>query len=604
MKRIFPSCLLLLAACFSMQAIALPQHAMTLYDEPPAYSADFTHFNFVNPNAPKGGTLRLSDSRTFDSLNPFIARGNPSSQISYIFDTLGYQSPDEPFTVYGLIAEKMEKADDNSFVRFYLNPKARFHDGSPITAKDVAFSYQILMDKGHPLFKTYYTDVKEAVIENERTIRFDFQTKSNYELPLILTQLAIFPEHWWKDRDFSRGSLEPFLTSGPYKVARAEAGKRLVLERVKDWWAKDLPVTKGMFNFDRIQVDIYRDSNVELEAFKAGQFDLNIEYSAKNWATGYDSTPLQRGDFIKEEIINHMPSGMQGYIFNLRDPRFQDPKVRQALGYLFDFEWTNKQIFYGSYQRTNSYFANSDLAASGLPSPAELEILEPLRGKIPDETFTQEYQPPKTNGSGIIREQRLAAWALLQQAGYHIENDKMIDPNGQPLSFEFMFFQDSLERVLLPFKRNLAELGIEMQLRKVDVSQFINRMRSRDFEMSSAIWPQTNSPGNEQREFWHSSSADNPASRNYLGIKDPAIDQLVEGLINAQTREELVTYTHALDRVLLWNHFVIPNYYSDIWRIAYWKKVQHPKQLAQYDYSLMTWWIDPSVDTSSPSVVK
>lgn len=594
MKRMLKACLLLLSSSCSLPSMAQAVHALTLYDEPPAYAADFKHFDFVNPNAPKGGTLHLSDFRTFDSLNPFIARGNPSPHVQYIFDTLGYQSPDEPYTVYGLIAEKMEKAPDNSFVRFYINPKAHFNDGSPVTAKDVAFSFNVLIEKGHPLFRSYYADVAQAVIEDEHTIRFDFKTTTNYELPLILTQIAVLPEHWWQDRDFSRGSLEPPLTSGPYKVLRAEAGRRLVLKRVDDWWAKDLPVTQGMYNFDRIQIDIYRDSNVELEAFKAGQVDFRMEYSAKDWATGYEGSALKRGDILKEQLVNHTPSGMQGYIFNLRDPRFKDPKVRQALGYLFDFEWTNKQLFYSSYKRTDSYFVNSELAATQLPSEAELAILEPLREQIPAQVFTDIYAPPQTDGSGIIRQQRLAAWKLLQEAGYRIENDKMVNAEGVPLVIEFITFQDSLERVLLPFKRNLAELGIELKLRKVDVSQYLNRMRNRDFEMSSTIWPQTNSPGNEQRDFWHSSTADSPASRNYLGIKDPAIDTLVEGLINAHSRDELITYTHALDRVLLWNHFVIPNYYSDIWRIAHWKRIRHPEKIAQYDYALMTWWIDDS----------
>ena len=372
-------------------------------------------------------------------------------------------------------------------------------------------------------------------------------------------------------------------------------------ERVDNWWAKDLPVSRGQYNFDTIHIDYYRDMSVALEAFKAGQFDFNLEYSAKDWATGYNSPALRSGKIIKKDIKNHNPVGMQGFTFNTRKAMFQDPRVRQAIGLLFDFEWTNKQLFYSSYIRTQSFFANSELAASGLPSAAELAILEPLRGSIPEEVFTQEYHTPVSDGSGIIRDRRLEAWRLLQEAGYRIENDQMVNAAGEPLEFEFIIAQANLERVLLPFKRNLAELGIELTIRRTDVSQYINRMRSRDFDMTSSIWSQSNSPGNEQRDFWHSSSVDNPGSRNFIGLKDPAIDTLVEGLINAPSRASLINYARALDRVLLWGHYVIPNYYIDTWRIAHWQHLAQPQQAPLYDYGLMTWWIKPDAASPSPA---
>ena len=594
-------CLSLGALLYSAALLAQPQHAMTLYDEAPKYANDFKYFDYTNPAAPKGGTLRLAGLNGFDSLNPFIPKGNAADQIGLLYDTLTYHSADEPFTEYGLLAERIEKAADHSFVRFYLNPKARFNDGQPVTAEDVLFTFNTLLEKGHPLYRHYYADVADVVAETPLQVRFDFKHNNNRELPLILGQLQILPKHWWTERDFSKTSLEAPLGSGPYRLSRVDAGRSLRYERVKDWWAQDLPVSKGLYNFDNIHIDYYRDMSVALEAFKAGQFDFNLEYSAKDWATGYNSPALRNGQIIKKDIKNHNPVGMQGFTFNIRKKIFQDRRVREALGLLFDFEWTNKQLFYSSYIRSQSFFANSELAAQGLPSEEELAILEPLRGTIPEEVFTKAYQTPVSDGSGIIRERRLEAWRLLQEAGYRIENDRMINAAGEPLEFEFIIAQANLERVLLPFKRNLAELGIEMTIRRTDVSQYINRMRSRDFDMTSSIWSQSNSPGNEQRDFWHSSSVDNPGSRNFIGLQDPAIDTLVEGLINAPDRASLINHARALDRVLLWGHYVIPNYYIDTWRVAYWQHLAQPEVAPLYDYGLMTWWIKS--DATSPSAV-
>jgi len=581
-----------LGAALLMLAVASqaePQHAITLYGEPPKYPADFQHFAYVNPDAPKGGLLRQRDIGGFDSFNPFIPKGNAVS-VGLIYDSLTYHSPDEPFTEYGPLTEKIDRAADNSYVRFILNPKARFHDGTPVTAEDVVFTFNILLEKGDPMYRHYYADVAQVVAEDPQRVRFDFKHKDNRELPLILGQIQVLPKHWWASRDFAKGDLEPPLGSGPYRIGKVSPGSSVHFERVKDWWAKDLPVARGMYNFDRIQVDYYRDTQVALEAFKAGQFDFNLEYSAKDWATGYDSPALREGRFVQESITNHNPAGMQGYVFNLRRPIFQDRRVREAIAQLFDFEWANKQLFYGSYKRTHSYFENSEMAARGLPDAAELKLLEPLREKLPPEVFSQEFQPPVSDASGIIREQSRRAFQLLTEAGYRIEDDRMIDPDGKQLAFEFLNFQPNLERVILPFKRNLAELGIDMQIRRVDVSQYINRLRSRDFDMTSAIWPQSSSPGNEQREFWHSSSADNPGSRNLMGLRDPAIDQLVEGLIRSGSREELITHARALDRALLWGHYVVPNYYVDTWRVAYWKRLGRPAVTPLYDVGLMTWW--------------
>jgi len=570
---------------------AAPQHALTLYGEAPKYPANFRHFDYVNPDAPQGGTLRQAGFGGFDSLNPFINKGVAADDIGLIYDTLTRHSLDEPFTEYGLLAEKMEKAPDNSWVRFYLRPEARFHDGHPVTAEDVVFSFETLMKDGSPSFKAYYADVEKAVAEDEHRVRFDFRHTDNRELPLIIGQLAVLPKHWWQGRDFTRGSLDIPLGSGPYQVAEVQPGRSIRYQRVKDWWGKDLPVNRGFYNFDAIQYDYYRDNTVALEALKAGQFDYWLETSAKNWATAYNVPAVHSGALIKEEIANHNPAGMQGFVFNIRRPLFQDRRVREALGLLFDFEWTNRQLFNGAYTRTHSYFDNSELAARGLPDAAELKILEPLRGKIPPQVFTEEFKVPVSDGSGIIRDQQRRAYQLLQEAGWHVEGDRMLDASGKPVSIEFLLAQAEFERVLLPYKRNLADLGIDLVIRRVDVSQYINRLRSRDFDMMVGGFGQSNSPGNEQREYWHSVSADNPGSRNFIGLKDPAIDSLVEGLIQADSRESLISHTRALDRVLLWGYYVVPNWHIKTWRVAYWNRLEHPKVTPLYDIGLYTWWM-------------
>ena len=580
---------------------AAAQHALTLYDEKPKYSADFTHFDYANPDAPKGGTLREAGFGSFDSLNPFINKGVAADDVGLIYDTLTAQSLDEPFTVYGLLAERIEKGPNNQWVRFYLRPEARFHDGEPVKAEDVVFTFETLLAKGAPHYRGYYADVEKAVIEGPRQVRFDFKHAGNRELPLILGQLPVLPKHWWADRDFSAGSMEPPLGSGPYRIERVEPGRTIQYSRVEDYWGKDLAVNRGFYNFNRIRFDYYRDNNVALQAFKAGQFDYWLETSAKNWASAYDIDAVKDGRIIKEEIPNLNPQGMQGFVFNTRKKHLQDRRVREALALLFDFEWTNRQLFNGAYTRTASYFDNSELAASGLPSEDELKLLEPLRGQIPDEVFEQPFKLPHTNADGKIREQQRRAYELLTEAGWKIENDRMVDADGKPVKFEFLLVQADFERVLLPYKRNLAGLGIDLEIRRVDVSQYINRLRSRDYDMIVSGFGQSNSPGNEQREYWHSASADNPGSRNFIGLKDPAIDTLVEKLIAADSREELITRTRALDRVLLWGHYVIPNWHIKTWRVAYWNHLAHPQTTPAYDIGLMTWWKKPDVKRPAPA---
>ena len=588
----------LMLACLNLGAIAAPQHALTLYDEAPKYPANFTHFDYVNPDAPKGGTFRQSSFGSFDSLNPYITKGVQAENITIIYDTLMRQSLDEPFTEYGLVAGKIEKAPDNRWVRFYLRPEARFHDGHPMRAEDVAFSFNALVTQGAPLFRQYYGDVDKVVVENPLQVRFDFKHGTNRELPMILGQLPVLPKHWYANREFARGNLEIPLGSGPYKVAEVKPGRSIRYERVKDYWAKDLPLNRGLYNFDVMTFDSYRDNVVALEALKAGQFDFWEERIAKNWATAYNVPAVREGRLKREELPNGTPSGMQGFVFNLRRPLFQDIRVREALSQLFDFEWANKQLFSGAYTRTGSYFENSDMAAKGLPGPAEQAILQPLAGQIPARALTEAFHNPVTDASGMIREQQRKAYGLLQAAGWKIVDDKMVDAQGKPVVIEFLLAQPEFERVLLPFKRNLADLGIELSIRRVDVSQYVNRVRSRDFDLMVGSFAQSSSPGNEQREYWSSAAADNPGSRNYIGLRDPAIDQLVESLINADSRQSLVDHAKALDRVLLWGYYVIPNWHIKTWRVVYWDHIGHPPAYPKSDIGIDTWWIKPEVKPS------
>ena len=575
-------------------AYAANEHAITLYDEPPRYPANFSHFDYVNPDAPKGGSFRRAAIGGFDSLNPFINKGVPATGVEQIYDTLAVQSLDEPMTEYGLVAQRIEKAPDNTWVRFYLRPEARFHDGHPVRAEDVAFTFSTLTTHGAPFYRSYYADVDKVVVEGPLQVLFTFKGNANRELPLILGQLPVLPKHAWEGRDFERGNLDIPLGSGPYRVAEVQAGRSVRYERVKDYWARDLPVNRGQYNFDTLIYDYYRDSTVALEALKAGQFDYWQEMIAKNWASAYDVPAVKDGRLVREEIPNGSPTGMQGFVFNQRRPMFSDVRVRRALALLLDFEWTNKQLFNGAYIRNGSFFENSEMAAEGLPSAAELKLLEPLRAQVPPEVFTEQWRNPVTDGSGIIRDQQREAYRLLQDAGWHIEGDRMLNAQGEPAVIEFLLMQPDFERVLLPYKRNLKDLGIDLVLRRVDVSQYVNRLRSRDFDMIVASFPQSASPGNEQRGYWSSAAADNPGSRNFMGLKDPAVDALLDGLINADSRASLVTHARALDRVLLWNAILIPNWHLDSWRVAYWNRFAHPATPPRYDIGITTWWAKPA----------
>jgi len=572
-------------------------HALSLLDAP-KYKAGFTEFDYVNVNAPKGGEIRLSTTGSFDNLNPYIIKGEPAPGIGYVYESLMAQSLDDPSSEYGQIAESVEVPDDLSFVVFNLNPAARWHDGVPITADDVVWSFNILKEKGHPQYRFYYANVDKVEAQGPRKVMFHFSGPRNRELPQIMGQLAVLPKHWWASRDFEKTTLEPPLGSGPYRVASLEAGKTIVFERVADWWGRDLPVNRGRYNFGRMRYDTYRDTTVALEAFKAGQFDFRMENTAQRWATGYDFPALHQGKVVKREIPHRRPAGMQAFVYNTRKDKFADARVRQALAYAYDFEWTSRNLQYDAYKRTRSYFQNSAFAATALPDAAELKILEPLRARVPPEVFAKVYQPPASDGSGNIRDGLRTAIALLRDAGWTIKDQKLAGPKGEAMEIELLNAQPDFERIGQPFVRNLERLGVKATIRTVDPAQYQNRVRAYDFDMIIGGWSQSDSPGNEQREFWSSAAADRPGGRNTAGIKDPAIDKLIETLIAAPDRASLVPATRALDRVLQWNHYSIPMYFSDRDRLAYWNKFGPSPRDPQYGPDIMAWWIDPAKEAA------
>lgn len=571
-----------------------PEHALALHGEP-KYPPDFEHFDYVNPDAPTGGTLKLANvsASTFDSLHPFILRGTAADGIGRIYDSLTVRSLDEPFTEYGLIAESIAVADDNSHVRFNLREAARFHDGEPITASDVAWTFRRLRDDGHPRYRAYYSEVDRVEVAGRQAVVFHFNTTENAELPLILGQLPVLPEHAWADRDFTSTTLTPPLGSGPYRVAEVEQGRRVVYERVEDYWAADLPVNRGRYNVDRISYDYYRDGTVALQALKAGEYHLRRENVARNWATAYDTPAVESGLLKRVEIPHDQPAGMQGFFFNTRRDLFADPKVREALAYAFDFEWTNENLFYGAYERTRSYFQNSELAAKGLPSAAERALLEPHRAELPARVFTEAYQPPDTE-DGSLRRNLRRALTLLREAGWSVKDGTLThNESGRVMDFEILLVSPSFERVVLPFRRNLERLGAEVSVRTVDPTQYQNRLESFDFDMTVHVAPQSLSPGNEQRDFWSCEAADVNGSRNVAGVCDPVVDALVEQVIDAPDREALVTRTRALDRVLQWHFYTIPNWYIDRFRVAYWDRFGRPEDNPPYGLALDSWWVDP-----------
>jgi microcin C transport system substrate-binding protein len=575
----------------------------------PALPPDFAYFPYVNPDAPKGGQVRLASGGTFDNFNPFILRGTAplgmvgpwvilpggsgsGSSVGHVWESLLTSSADEADSAYGHLAQTIELPRSKLWVAFDLHPAAKFSDGTPVTAEDVAWSYRTLLAQGRPALRIQFADVKDVEVTGERRVVFHFRSNENRELPLLVGGLPVLPEHFFEGRDFSRPLTDPPIGSGPYRIASFDMGRDMVFQRNPDWWARDLPTGKGTNNFDQVRIDYYRDMTVAMEAFKAGQVDLRSENTAARWATFYDFPAVQKGLVIKHDFRHHLPSGLQGWAMNTRRKVFADWRVRHALGLVYDFQWANKNLFYGDYTRSDSYFENSDLASSGIPQGDELKLLEPFRKELPPELFTQPFTLPVTDGSGNNREQLIQALKLMREAGWVVKDRKLVDASGQQMSFAILLDDPSYERVALPYADDVRRLGIDVQVRTVDPAQFQHLTDDFDFDMILYIYPESDVPGNELRDYFSCAAAKAPGSANEPGVCDPAVDALVEKVITAQDRPTLITAARALDRVLLWRWYMVPNYDNQSFHVAWWNRFSYPNKPIREGFNFDTWWVD------------
>lgn len=583
--------LLVLVLALAGTAQAEPSHGIAMHGTP-KYPAGFTRFDYVNDRAPKEGEVRLAAIGSFDSLNPMIVRGTPAAGIRWhVFESLMGRAYDEPFSLYGLIAETIETPDDRSWVEFTLRPEATFSDGTPVTVDDVIFSVETLRDQGRPNHKYYYGKVAAMEKVGERTVRLTFTEEGDREMPLIMGLMPILPKHVYGGQDFTRTGLTPMIGSGPYTIGKVEPGASITYVRNPDYWGKDVPVARGHNNFDRIRYDYFRDANASFEAFKAGEYTLRIEDDPTRWATGYDVPAVKDGRIIREKIKLGTPSGMRALVFNTRRDLFADVRVRKALGLMFDFEWVNKNLFHGLYARTQSYFDNSELSSSGRPaSPKEKALLAPYPDAVTPEIMAMGYAAPRTDGSGRNRAQMRDAMALLKDAGYAVTDAKLVDAaTGAQMSFEILVASPEDERIALTFARNLERVGIDAKVRNVDSSQYQQRRQTYDYDMIFNFWSASLSPGNEQSFYWGSDSADTDGTRNYMGVKSEAVDAMIAAMLEARKREDFVAAVRALDRVLLSGHYVIPLYHAPHQWVARWQELEHPRvqpQFVRFD----TWW--------------
>ena len=561
------------------------------------YPKNFIKFDYANQSAYKGGTIKLSSIGTFDNLNPYILKGVAAWQTAYLFETLMKSSFDEPFSQYGLIAEGIKISEDRSWVKFKIRDIAKFSNGLKITPDDIVFSFNILLEKGHPIYKTYYGQVDNVKKISKNEVMFSFKGETNPELPLIIGyQLPIFSKEYWKNKDFGKTTLEAPIGSGPYLVSDVKAGRSITLKKNPDYWGIDLNVNKGRYNFEIIQTDYYRDETVALEAFKSGAYDFKLENSSKNWATAYDFKAVKDGKVKVEEIKYYRPSGMQGFAFNIRKNIFKNRNVRKALSYAFDFEWSNRNLFYGAYTRTKSFFDNSELSSQSLPNKKELQILNKYKGKIPDEIFNSVFSPPNTElEDNSLRKNLRIARRILKNEGWVIKDELLTNENtGEILEFEILLRSPLFERIVLPMKRNLKKLGVNVSIRTVqDDSQYVRRLENFDFDMVVTNYGSIISPGNEQKNYWSSETADQPGSPNIIGVKNPVIDDVIDKLISSKTRAELITHTKVLDRILLFNHYLIPQFHISHYRVAYWDKIARPSISPKYDLGFDFWWFEP-----------
>jgi microcin C transport system substrate-binding protein len=559
----------------------------------PKLPPGFSHFPYANPDAPKGGEAVLAAVGSYDSFNPFVLRGT-SGPVGDVWDTLTRASADEPETGYAHLAHTMEVGADHTYVAFELRPEARFHDGTPVTAEDVAWTFETLREKGRPFFRQYYADVAGVSTEGPNRVVFHFKTAGNRELPEILGQLAVLPKHWWEGRDFTAPLTDPPLGSGPFKVGRFEFGRTLVLERVADYWGADVPTAKGLHNFN-VRTEYFRDAGVALQGFKAGQVDYRHESSSKVWATEYDFPAVQKGLVKKRAFSERLPTGMQCFAMNTRRAVFKDRRVREAMTCAFDFEWENKNLFFGLYARTSSFFSNSDFASSGLPGAAELALLEPFRDKLPHEVFDTEFKLPVTDGSGNNRDGLKRALALLREAGWDEQERKLVDATGQQMAFEILLDAPLYERITLPYVQWLQRLGIAVTVRTVDPAQYEHLTDAFDFDMTMNTFSESDSPGNEQSDFWTSDAAKQAGSSNLCGVSDPVVDALVAKIISTGSRAELIVACRALDRVLLWNWYVVPQWHIDAAWTAWWDRFGFVDIPIRSGVDFNAWWVEPAL---------
>lgn len=581
-------------SCLCLTSHAAPTHALTVYGEAPRYSEAFQHFDYVNPLAPKGGLLRRSaiEIGQFDHVLPYIDKGTGVSQVDgWLYAPLAQRSFDEPYTVYGLIARRMERGPDDAWLRFEIDPMATFADGQPVRAEDVRFTFDKLMAEGSLKYRTQFADVAAVTVEGPRHVRFDFKQPHGRTLALDLASLPVLPEHDWARRDFTNGGgFEQPVGSGPYRIGRIDNGRSVTFERDPNWWAKDLPVNRGRYNFERIRIEYFGDTEVARQVLKGGGYDYNREFSATAYTLGYNGAPLDDGRLQRAHLAPAKPQAAQGFVFNLDKATFKDRRVRQALAMLWDFEWSNRQMMRNLYIRQQSVFSNTPLAARQLPDAGELKLLEPLRGQIPHEVFEHVYSAPVTDGSGIIRTQQLQALTLLQQAGWQPDGDRLVNAQGEPLAFTFLNGQSGMERLLLPWKRNLAQIGVTLNIRNVDAAQYVNRLMARDYDMIVTGYPVTLSPGAELYNYFGSAAANDPGSNNLMVLKDPAVDRLIDGLVRADTQADMLRHARALDRVLQWNYYWIPNYYPPGTSTVWWNRFGLPRTQPAYDEGLDSWW--------------
>ncbi|MGK2921394.1 MAG: extracellular solute-binding protein [Methyloceanibacter sp.] len=591
----FATALVALALMASQVEAAERTHGLSAFNDL-AYPPDFAHFTYANPDAPKGGTLSLigwGGVTTFNSLNNFILKGDAAQGLDLLFDSLMVRAADEPDAVYGLAASSAEVADDGMSVTFTLRPKARFSDGSPITADDVVFSFETLKEKGHPIYHQTLRDVTKAEAIDPQTVRYTFQGDLVRDLPLTVAGLPVLSKAYYTEKPFEETTLDPPLGSGPYLIDDFAQGRTIVYKRNPDYWAKDLPVNKGRWNFDKIRYEYFRDRTAGMEAFKAGTYDFREEFTSKVWATEYDFPAIRDGRVKKEVLPDETPSGTQGFFINTRRDKFKDPRVREALALAFDFEWTNRNMFYGLYERTQSFFENSPMKAEGEPSDAERVLIESLDVEVPEGALEAAVMPPKSDGSGQDRKLLRAAGKLLDEAGWTVENGKRVNGQGEQLSVEFLTFEPTFERILAPYVKNLTQLGIHARIRRVDPAQYQQRLKDFDFDVTTQRYVMRSTPGVELRSYFGSQSADLDGSLNLAGIKDPAVDALIEKVVAAKTREDMTIAARALDRVLRAGHYWVPHWYKGSNTVAYWDKFSRPETKPKYDRGILdTWWFD------------